>query len=87
MTPAQPWQRLSYREALRQALREALQADARVFLMGEDIGRYGGCYAVTKGLLEEFGEAASATRRCPNPASSARASARRWVACARSSRS
>jgi pyruvate dehydrogenase E1 component beta subunit/2-oxoisovalerate dehydrogenase E1 component len=53
----QPGQRISYREALRQALRDALQSDARVFLMGEDIGRYGGCYAVTKGLLAEFGEA------------------------------
>ena len=48
---------MTYREALRQALREALQSDPRVFLMGEDIGRYGGCYAVTKGLLAEFGEA------------------------------
>ena len=47
--------RLTYREAVRQALREALQADDRVFLMGEDVGRYGGCYAVSKGLLEEFG--------------------------------
>jgi pyruvate dehydrogenase E1 component beta subunit len=47
--------RLSYREGMRQALREALAADPRVFLMGEDIGRYGGTYAVTKGLLEEFG--------------------------------
>ncbi len=47
--------RLSYREAMRQALREALAADPRVFLMGEDIGLYGGTYAVTKGLLEEFG--------------------------------
>jgi len=46
---------ISYREALRQGLREALQADARVFLMGEDVGRYGGSYAVSKGLLEEFG--------------------------------
>ncbi|WP_395702796.1 alpha-ketoacid dehydrogenase subunit beta [Aquabacterium sp.] len=45
----------SYREALRQALREALLADHRVFLMGEDVGRYGGSYAVSKGLLEEFG--------------------------------
>ena len=45
----------SYREALRVALREALQNDARVFLMGEDVGRYGGTYAVSKGLLEEFG--------------------------------
>jgi pyruvate/2-oxoglutarate/acetoin dehydrogenase E1 component len=47
--------RLSYREAAREGLRAALQADPRVFLMGEDIGRYGGCYAVTKGLLQEFG--------------------------------
>jgi pyruvate/2-oxoglutarate/acetoin dehydrogenase E1 component len=48
--------RLTYREACKQALREALLSDPRVFLIGEDIGRYGGCYAVTKGLLEEFGE-------------------------------
>ncbi|MBM3577933.1 MAG: alpha-ketoacid dehydrogenase subunit beta [Alphaproteobacteria bacterium] len=47
---------MTYREASKQALREALLSDPRVFLMGEDIGRYGGCYAVTKGLLEEFGE-------------------------------
>ena len=49
--------RITYREACKQALRQALLANSRVFLMGEDIGRYGGCYAVTKGLLEEFGEA------------------------------
>jgi pyruvate dehydrogenase E1 component beta subunit len=48
-------ERLSYRDAVRQALREALARDSRVFLMGEDIGMYGGSYAVTKGLLEEFG--------------------------------
>ncbi len=47
--------RITYREAIRQAIREALQRDPRVFVMGEDVGRYGGCYAVTKGLLEEFG--------------------------------
>jgi len=47
--------RISYREALREALRAALQADPRVFLMGEDVGCYGGTYAVSKGLLEEFG--------------------------------
>ncbi len=47
--------KLTYREAMRQALREALMSDPRVFLMGEDVGRYGGTYAVTKGLLEEFG--------------------------------
>jgi len=46
---------ITYREALRQGLREALASDERVFLMGEDVGRYGGTYAVSKGLLEEFG--------------------------------
>lgn len=40
---------------MRQALRRALHADERVFLMGEDVGRYGGCFGVSKGLLEEFG--------------------------------
>ena len=46
---------LSYRDAVRAAIRDAMIADPRVFLMGEDVGRYGGCYAVSKGLLEEFG--------------------------------
>jgi pyruvate dehydrogenase E1 component beta subunit len=45
----------TYREAMREAIREALHRDERVFLMGEDVGRYGGCYAVSLGLLEEFG--------------------------------
>jgi len=47
--------RMSYREALREALRSAMSDDPRVFLMGEDVGRYGGTYAVSKGLQEEFG--------------------------------
>ncbi|MBI4297262.1 MAG: pyruvate dehydrogenase complex E1 component subunit beta [Chloroflexi bacterium] len=46
----------TYREALNQALREEMRRDERVFLLGEDIGVYGGVYAVTRGLLEEFGE-------------------------------
>ena len=46
----------TYREAVKQAIREALNRDPRTFVMGEDVGRYGGCYAVTKGLLQEFGE-------------------------------
>lgn len=46
---------MSYRDAMRAAIREAMLRDPRVFLMGEDVGRYGGCYAVSKGLLEEFG--------------------------------
>ena len=45
----------TFREALRAAHRDALKRDDRVFLMGEDVGRYGGCYAVSLGLLEEFG--------------------------------
>ncbi|MBT1001958.1 alpha-ketoacid dehydrogenase subunit beta [Paenarthrobacter sp. DKR-5] len=45
----------TYREAIRAAMREALLGDERVFLMGEDVGRYGGCFAVSLGLLEEFG--------------------------------
>lgn len=55
MTAATQTMRITYREAIRQAIREALQRDPRVFVMGEDVGRYGGCYAVTKGLLQEFG--------------------------------
>lgn len=47
--------KMTYREAIRAALREALLRDERVFLMGEDVGRYGGCFAVSKGLLDEFG--------------------------------
>jgi len=47
--------RTTYRDAVREAMREALLKDRRVFLMGEDVGRYGGCFAVSKGLLEEFG--------------------------------
>jgi len=48
--------RITYREAVKQAIREALASDPRVFLMGEDVGKYGGCFAVSKGLLAEFGE-------------------------------
>lgn len=45
----------TYREAVREAIRQAMRTDDRVFLMGEDVGHYGGCYAVSKGLLDEFG--------------------------------
>lgn len=48
-------QRVTYREACRQAIRQALRDEPRAFVMGEDVAKYGGCYAVTKGLLEEFG--------------------------------
>ncbi len=46
---------LSYREAVREAIREAMIADERVFVMGEDVADYGGTYAVTMGLADEFG--------------------------------
>ncbi|MGW5516236.1 alpha-ketoacid dehydrogenase subunit beta [Nocardia africana] len=45
----------TYREAVREAVREALLRDERVFLMGEDVGAYGGCFGVSRGLLDEFG--------------------------------
>jgi len=48
--------KITYREAIKQAIREALYKDEKVFLMGEDVGRYGGAFAVSKGLLKEFGE-------------------------------
>src|SRR3954465_9931845 len=47
---------MRYREALNQALREEMEADEKVFLMGEDIGVFQGAFKVTQGLLEEFGE-------------------------------
>lgn len=46
---------LRMRDALREALREEMRRNPKIFLMGEDIGKYGGSYAVTRGLLEEFG--------------------------------
>ena len=49
--------KIGYREALKEALREEMRRDSRVFLLGEDIGRYwGGAFKVTKGLAEEFGD-------------------------------
>jgi len=48
--------RITYRDALREALREEMLRDERIFVMGEDIGEYGGQYKVTEGLVKEFGE-------------------------------
>ena len=53
--PAVTEHETTYREAMREAIRDALRRDDRTFLMGEDVGRYGGCFAVSLGLLEEFG--------------------------------
>ena len=47
--------KITYREAAREAMRDAMLRDGRVFLMGEDVGSYGGCFAVSRGLLDEFG--------------------------------
>ena len=48
--------RMTVREAISQALREEMYRDERVFIMGEEIGKWGGTYAVTRGFLDEFGE-------------------------------
>ncbi|QBD78531.1 alpha-ketoacid dehydrogenase subunit beta [Ktedonosporobacter rubrisoli] len=47
---------MTYAEAVREALSEEMRRDPRVFLMGEDVGIYGGAFGVTRGMLEEFGE-------------------------------
>jgi pyruvate dehydrogenase E1 component beta subunit len=46
----------TYRESLKQGILEALKSDERTFMMGEDVGHYGGAFAVSKGMLQEFGE-------------------------------
>ncbi|MCX7681221.1 MAG: alpha-ketoacid dehydrogenase subunit beta [Anaerolineae bacterium] len=48
--------KISYRQAIQEALREEMRRDPTVFVMGEDVGVYGGAYSATKGLIEEFGE-------------------------------
>ena len=55
MSAAAPTAPVTYRDALRIGIREALQRDERVFLMGEDVGPYGGAFGVSRGLLKEFG--------------------------------
>ncbi|MEA3352640.1 MAG: alpha-ketoacid dehydrogenase subunit beta [Campylobacterota bacterium] len=47
---------ITYREAVRKAIDDAMAKDERVFLMGEDVGHYGGCFAVSQGLLEKYGD-------------------------------
>jgi len=53
--PAAETVETTYREAVKMAIEEALDRDSRTFLMGEDVGQYGGCYAVSKGLLQKYG--------------------------------
>ncbi len=56
VTPTGETVEITYRDAVKQAIRAAMRRDERVFMMGEDVGAYGGCYAVSKGLMDEFGE-------------------------------
>jgi pyruvate/2-oxoglutarate/acetoin dehydrogenase E1 component len=51
----EPVREITYSEAIREALRQEMQRDERVFLLGEDIGLFGGSFGVTRGLIEEFG--------------------------------
>ncbi|WP_296424519.1 pyruvate dehydrogenase (acetyl-transferring) E1 component subunit alpha [Yoonia sp.] len=53
--PPGPMMKTTYREAVKAAIVDAMTRDPGVFLMGEDVGHYGGCYAVSKGLLDQFG--------------------------------
>jgi pyruvate dehydrogenase E1 component beta subunit len=56
MSATEPAKRMTFRDAVREGIRSALKSDPRVFMMGEDVGHYGGCFAVSRGLLAEFGE-------------------------------
>ena len=47
---------ITFLEAIREALRQEMKLDEKVFILGEDVGAFGGCFGVTAGLLEEFGE-------------------------------
>lgn len=71
-------------QALTRALRDAMAADPTVHVMGEDVGTLGGVFRVTDGLAKEFGEDRCTDTPSPRPASSARPSAWRCTACARS---
>jgi len=55
MTTTTDTAEMTYRDAMREAIRDAMRRDDRVFLMGEDVGPYGGAFGVSMGLLEEFG--------------------------------
>ena len=75
---------VTFREAIDRALDDAMDADDRVFLLGEDIAAAGGAFKATEGLLDRFGPSGSWTRRSRSRPSSAPRSARRSRACARS---
>ena len=78
---------LSYREAVRDALSQAMRDDEGVFVMGEDIAEMGGSMGVTAGMLDEFGPGADPQHAdLRDRDRRRRASARRCRACGRSSR-
>jgi 2-oxoisovalerate dehydrogenase E1 component len=83
--PSGETEEITYREAVKQAIRDAMIRDERVFLMGEDVGAYGGCYAVSKGLLAEFGEDRIRDTPLSESGFTGAASARRRRACGPSS--
>ena len=78
---------MTYREALNMALREEMERDPSVFVMGEEVGLYDGAYKVTQGLLKKFGDKRD-HRHADLRVRLRRAwgSARRWSGCGRSSR-
>ena len=78
---------ITYREAVRQAIRTAMKDDERVFMMGEDIGAYGGCFGVSMGLFEEFGPERIRDTPLSESAFVGAGSGPRSVGCGRSSRS
>ncbi len=73
--------RITMREAVSQALWEEMERDPKVFILGEEVGVWGGTYAVTKGFYDHFGADACATHRSLKQPSSARLLARRWSGC------
>ena len=75
---------ITYLEAVRLALADAMRDDDRVFLLGEDIGAFGGAFGATAGLLDEFGDARVLDTPSPRRASSVRRSAPPGWATARS---
>ncbi len=64
--PSAETHELTYREAMREAMTAAMHRDPRVFLLGADVGAYGGCFAVSKGMVQEFGPQRSSARPSPN---------------------
>jgi pyruvate/2-oxoglutarate/acetoin dehydrogenase E1 component len=78
---------ITYRDALNQALREEMQRDDTVFLMGEEVAVYQGAYKVSRGLLDEFGPMRVVDTRSPSWVLPVSASAPRWSGFAPSSSS